>query len=735
MATDSSMPGTVIGKAEFSDTKAASEFGTDLSRWRLNVDNGRHMWEYLESEDEARKRPQSFLEKYWLGLPYELPARPRATCALEAVENGWEFFKRLQTADGHWGCNDDGPLFVTSGMVIARYIVGIPIDSHMKQEMCRYLLNVVNEDGGWGLFIQSPSTVFGTVMNYCMLRILGLRPEHPAMAKARNTLHRLGSARATPTWGKFWLCVLGVYEWEGMVPLPPEPLLVPASLPFNPGKWWVHTRNVYISMSYLYGHRFSMPPNKLGQALRDELYDIPYQQINWPAQRTNVSAADRLTDPTWIQRSFTSALTMYETFKIPFLRRRALNEALFQIETETRNTHYLCIAPVSFASNMLALYHAHGRDSHWIRGMRDRFIDPMWLCREGLAASGTNGTSLWDTALTVQATIDAGLAARPENQAILRKALEFIDNSQIREDPLGVHHVYRQPTRGAWPFSTRDQSYAVSDTTAEAVKVIVLLQRIEGFPSRISDERLQQAIDLILGMENAGGGFSAYEPVRGPKFLELLNITELYENVMTDNLYPECTSSVIMCLTTFAREYPTYRPRDIQACLSRSVDYLLRSQYPNGGWFASWGVCFTYATMFALQGLACMGWNESNCAACQRACSFLLQHQNPDGGWGESLDTVRFKQYLPHPDGSQVTNTAYAVIGLLAARCGNHEAIRRGVAYLVKEQQDTGEWLPGPLEGVFAPPGGMRYPNYKFHFTLMALGRYVAIHGNECLAI
>lgn len=82
-----------------------------------------------------------------------------------------------------------------------------------------------------------------------------------------------------------------------------------------------------------------------------------------------------------------------------------------------------------------------------------------------------------------------------------------------------------------------------------------------------------------------------------------------------------------------------------------------------------------------------------------------------------------------------MTNTAYAVIGLLAARCGNHEAIRRGVAYLVKEQQDTGEWLPGPLEGVFAPPGGMRYPNYKFHFTLMALGRYVAIHGNECLAI
>lgn len=722
------------GEAHFSNTTAATEHQTDLTRWRLNVDNGRHMWEYVRDDEELKRRPQTFLERYWLGLPYELPRQSRATRPLDAVENGWEFFKRLQTADGHWGCNDDGPLFVTSGIVLSTYMMGIPLDEHMKREMCRYLLNVVNDDGGWGLFIQSPSTVFGTTMNYIMLRILGLSADHPTMVQAQMTLLHLGSALAIPTWGKFWLCALGVYEWDGMTPLPPEPLLVPSSLPFNPGKWWVHTRNVYISMSYLYGHRFTMAPNKLIQCLRHELYDVPYERINWVAQRGNVSPTDRLADATWTQRIFATVLGAYEGVRIPFLRRRALNEALFHVETEVHNTHYLCIAPVSFASNMLVLYHAHGLESHWIRGMRERIIDPMWMCREGMASSGTNGTSLWDTALALQAATDAGLAGRPENREVVQKAFEFIDQTQISEDPLALHHVYRQPTKGGWPFSTRDQSYAVSDTTAEAVKVVVLLQGMGIVPALVAGERVKQAVDLMLGMENASGGFSAYEPVRGPRFLESLNITELYENVMTDNLYPECTGSVIMSLTTFSRDFPKYRVMDIRDCIGRSVRYLLQAQYPNGGWFASWGVCFTYATMFALQGLACVDLYEANCDACRRACAFLLQHQNADGGWGEALETVRTKEYVPHPDGSQVTNTAYALIALLAARCCNQAALRQGVVFLMRQQQDTGEWLPGALEGVFAPPGGMRYPNYKFSFTLTALGRYAEVYGNECVS-
>ncbi|KAG5984548.1 hypothetical protein E4U55_004331 [Claviceps digitariae] len=734
--------GSVIGTSDHKDTEAASKYKTDLSRWRLRVHRGRHMWEYLADDhrnDNSNKAngsrycPQTFLEKYWLGQEFSVPSMPRPSKPSESLDNGWEFFKRLQTEDGHWGCNDDGPLFVTSGIVISSYIIDIPIPEPMRKEMIRYVLNFANDDGGWGLWINSPSTVFGTVMNYVMLRILGLSSSHPVLEAGRKALHRMGSAKSLPTWGKFWMCVLGVYEWDGMLPLIPEPFLMPRFLPINPGNWWVHVRNVYVSMSYLFGHRFRMASTPLTEQLRRELYDVPYENINWFQQRENVSSHDRLSPANLLQKGVVKVLCIYEYFKISSFRRMALNEALFQIEAEVQNTNYLCIAPVSFASNLLVLFHAHGRNSHWIDGMSQRILDPMWMCREGMAASGTNGTSLWDTVFTVQAALDSGLAQRAENLELMVKALEFIEASQIRENPLGASHSYRQPTKGAWPFSTRDQAYAVSDSTAETVRCVIQVQEIGDVPRLISDDRLYDAVDLILAMQNQCGGYSAFEPIRAPRALERLNITELYEGVMTDNLYPECSSSVLMCLQTFSKFYPEYRAADVHKCVLGCVKYLLESQFPEGGWIASWGICFTYATMFALQGLGSVGLGEANNDACRQACAFLLAHQNADGGWGEDIKSIREKRYVQDPNGSQVTCTAYAVTGLIAARCSNRGAIQAGVSWLVSRQENTGEWKQSALEGIFANPGGMRYPNYKFHFTLGALGKYIAYCGDDIL--
>lgn len=180
--------------------------------------------------------------------------------------------------------------------MISYYITGVPVPEAMRLELIRYLLNRAHkEDGGWGIHIEGVSTVFGTALNYVALRILGLGPDHPAMVKARGTLHKYGGAIAIPAWGKFWLAALGVYEWKGVNPIPPELWALPKALPICPGNWWVHTRMVYLPMGYIYARRLSAPLTTFTQSLREELYVQSYDSINWDKQRNNVAEVDLYT--------------------------------------------------------------------------------------------------------------------------------------------------------------------------------------------------------------------------------------------------------------------------------------------------------------------------------------------------------------------------------------------------------------------------------------------------------
>ncbi|RKO85945.1 terpenoid cyclases/protein prenyltransferase alpha-alpha toroid, partial [Blyttiomyces helicus] len=185
--------------------------------------------------------------------------------------------------------------FLTPGYVITMYIAGEKIPDAMRAEMVRFLLGCANEvDGGWGIHTEGDSTVFGTALNYVTCRLLGVDADHPAMIKARATLHIFGGAAGIPSWGKFWLAVLNVYDWNGMNPVPPELwyVLLPYSLPIHPGRWWIHTRMVYLPMSFIYGQKLSAKEDDLIRALREELYTEPYDSIKWAKQRNNVAAID-----------------------------------------------------------------------------------------------------------------------------------------------------------------------------------------------------------------------------------------------------------------------------------------------------------------------------------------------------------------------------------------------------------------------------------------------------------
>ena len=170
---------------------------------------------------------------------------------------------------------------------------------------------------------------------------------------------------------------------------------------------------------------------------------------------------------------------------------------------------------------------------------------------------------------------------------------------------------------------------------------------------------------------------------------------------MVEYDYPECTTACVTTLHRFHQIYPDYRSDDIEKFLKGAVQWIRTNQRADGSWYGSWGICFTYAGMFALESLATQGETYANSERVQRACQFFLDRQDEDGGWGESYKSCETGKWCPHPDGSQVVNTAWAVCALLEAEFPHREPLEKAIRLLMRRQQSNGEWLQEGIEGVF----------------------------------
>ncbi|TEB29090.1 lanosterol synthase [Coprinellus micaceus] len=698
---------------------------TDYTRWRLKVsDGGRHIWHFLRTDEEVAAWPQNMVDKYWLGLETGLPALPKATTPYEAARNGYEFYQHLQSEDGHWSGEYGGPMFLLPGVVIGSYISNMGFTVQERLEMIRYLMNKANEDGGWGLHIEGPSTVFGTGMNYVAIRLLGMDAEHPVAVKARKRLHELGGATGIPAWGKFWFSLLGVYDWAGNNPVPPELWLLPDWMPIHPHRWWIHVRQVFLPMSYLYGVRFVMPENDMVLNLREELYPEDYYGVYWPSQRNNIASVDIYHPHTKLYDALSEVLSLYENCSFPPLRRRAVDCAYKLIVWEDENTSYQDLAPVNKMFNLVARFHRDGIENDSWRLHEVKRRDFMWMGPQGMMVCGTNGSQLWDTGFIIQALVETGLATDDvKYRPSLMKALDWLDKSQMRDNPKHFEKAYRHRTKGAFGFSTQEQGYTVSDCTGEGIKSVMYLQNHLDFtPKPVSEARIQDAIDTILSLQNGDGGFASYELIRAGSWMENLNPAEVFGKIMVEYNYPECTTSAITPLAIFRKHYPNYRVADIDLSIQRAVHYLHAAQTPEGGWVGNWGICFTYAAMFATESLALVGETYTTSPYSKKACEFLISKQREDGGWGESYQSCEQNCWVEHKD-TQVVQSCWAIMALMYAKYPYIEPIERGVKMVMDRQLPDGSWAQEAIEGVFNKSCAISYPNFKFSFPIWMLGK------------
>ncbi|CAK9018165.1 unnamed protein product [Durusdinium trenchii] len=669
---------------------------------------------------------------------------------LSVVRKGFSFYQMLQCDDGQWAGDYGGPHFLLPGFVIAAYITG-HMDTIFPAPHCKaiqaYLLNHQQEDGGWGSHIESPSTMFGTVLNYVALRLVGVEAEEEACQKGRQFMRQHGGALYAPSWAKFWLAVLGVYEWQGIAPVPPEMWLLPQWFPLHPGRFWCHCRMVYLPMCWLYARRFTFKAaeDPIASALRSELYQEgqKYQQIEWRRYVHSVADIDNYSPIHPFMRVLQEALLLYERFgPWKWLRKISSDFALEYMQSEDLETNYLTIGPVSKALHLLASWVAAGGEtdsnsaarSTAFRAHVQRVPAYLWVAEDGMKVQGYNGSMAWDTSFAMQAAVEGGLVS--EFKDMSKKAWQWLVQEQVRSLPHGDWRHWRQPIQGGWGFSTAEQAWPVSDTTAEAFKAVLLLRKhacikAEGVP--MPDQHLFDTVRFLLSYQNGDGGWATYENNRGWSWYELLNPSEVFGDIMIDYSYVECSSSAMQALMLFTEQFPQHRAREIAGAIQRGARFIEAMQRSDGSWYGCWGNCFTYGCWFGIEGLLCAG-RPASCRPIEACVKFLLGKQNSDGGWGEDFASCFNREYAAREklygcdSGSTVVQTSWALLALMAANCKDIEAVQRGIALLRRRQLSTGDWPQENVAGVFNRSIGITLPSCAFVSLIQTLSAALFEH-------
>ncbi|QET05994.1 MULTISPECIES: squalene--hopene cyclase [Cupriavidus] len=611
-----------------------------------------------------------------------------------------------QQADGHWVYQLEADATIPAEYVLMVHYLGETPNLELERRIGRYLRRIQNADGGWPLFHEGAADVSASVKAYFALKMIGEDPQAEHMVRARKAIHAMGGAEASNVFTRTMLALFGVMPWRAVPMMPVEIMLLPEWFPFHLSKVSYWARTVIVPLLVLNSLRpRARNPRKIGI---DELFLKPARTLGLPGKAPHQSRF-------W--HSVFTALDVVVRAAEPLFPRSARQRAIeraraFTVERLNGEDGLGAIFPAM--ANSVMMFDVLGvpaDDPN--RAIARKSIDKLLVIDEDADEAYCQPclSPVWDTSLAAHALLEA---REPRAIAAAARGLDWLVPLQ-ELDLIGDWAVRRPNVRpGGWAFQYRNAHYPDVDDTAVVGLAMHRADKEEG--THRYDEAVARAREWMVGMQSSNGGWGAFEPENTHLYLN--NIPFADHGALLDPPTADVSARCLALLCQIGEMPATSEPS------ARALRYLLDEQEANGSWYGRWGTNYIYGTWSALCALNAAGMG-ADAPEVQRAASWLIGIQNDDGGWGEDGDSYKL-EYKGHEHAQSVASqTAWALLGLMAAGKGHHPAVARGVDYLLRTQASHGLWDEARFTAVgFPRVFYLRYHGYARFFPLWAIARF-----------
>ncbi|HEY6489175.1 MAG TPA: squalene--hopene cyclase [Terracidiphilus sp.] len=551
------------------------------------------------------------------------------------------------------------------------------------------ILTAQRPDGGWNIYEPGPSEINATVRAYSMLKMTGMSPEDPRMLKARALILKLGGIQECNSYTRINLSLFDLFPRKYCPTIPPEIMIIPGNVLYEVSSW---TRTIIVPLSIV--QALATPKPTPGGLRVGELFH--------PSRRLALHRKDR------IANVFVHADKLFKRWErqnVRKIRGHAIREAETWMMSRMQHSEGLgAIYPSILYSIMAMEVLGYERDHPDLeKAVRD--FESLMLEGEDSLIFQPSKSPVWDTAIAAFALGELSAA----NGAELTMAADWLLSKEIRRK--GDWSAKRPDlTPSGWVFEFANEFYPDIDDTA---MVLLTLLHAKASDREKQTRAERRAIDWLLGMQSSDGGWAAFDVDNNWQLLNRVPFAD--HNAMLDPTCADITGRVLesLCCRGFDATHPA---------VERAIRYLLAQQEENGSWYGRWGVNYVYGTFLALRGLSASG-SADAADAVARGAHWLREVQNPDGGWGESClgySTERFERAASTP-----SQTAWAVLGLIAAGAMRSNAVADGVRWLGEKQRADGSWDESITTGTgFPQVFYIRYDLYRNYFPLLALATY-----------